>query len=62
MIRSNLLPVILTEDAIADLLEVPLMRVRQWRRQNKIGPFFTIGREHRMRRETFTAWMKSREA
>lgn len=56
------LPPLLSEQVIADALQVPLSRVRTWRRSGRLGPFFQAGAKRLMCRDTFTNWVRSRES
>jgi excisionase family DNA binding protein len=56
------LPPLLSEQKLADILQVPLSRVQAWRRSGRLGPFLKAGTQRLMRRDALAAWVHAREA
>jgi len=48
---------LLTEQDAAELLQVPLSRLRRWQREGKEPPCLKIGRQVRYRRAAVQRWL-----
>lgn len=55
------LPVVMDEAFVAELLNVPLNRLRKWSYDGRGPPTFKIGNVRLVRREAFLKWFASRE-
>jgi hypothetical protein len=55
------LPSVLTETLVADLLGVPVQRLRKWSYDGRGPKTFKVGNRRLIRREAFLSWFSARE-